>query len=77
MSSSKVTSKFQATIPKDIRKLLKIKAGDRIIFECTNNEIRVRKQKPLDVAYLQSLEHSWSEWNTPEDEEAYADLQQI
>jgi hypothetical protein len=40
-----------------------------------NNDIRIRKQTSFDRAYLQSFERSWSEWNTPDDEEAYADLQ--
>jgi hypothetical protein len=35
------------------------------------------KKGSLDIAYLSSLNDSWTEWNTPEDEMAYSDLQEL
>ena len=75
MSNSKLTSKFQTTIPQDIRSTLKLKAGDQIIFEITENkQVVVKKAMPTDLAYLKALESTLSEWNSENDEEDYRDL---
>jgi len=75
MRNSKLTSKFQATIPRDIRSILKLKAGDKIIFEVTpEKQIFIRKALPKDIAYLQSLESTLSEWDSKNDDEDYRDL---
>ena len=75
MSDSKLTSKFQATIPQEIRTVLGLKAGDRIIFEIKKNKhIEIRKATPLDIAYLKSLESTLSEWNSKNDDEDFRDL---
>ena len=78
MDSSKLTSKFQATIPKKIRDSLSLKTGDTIIFEVLKDGTAViKKLRPLDKAYLQALNYTLEEWNSPEDEEAYEHLQSI
>lgn len=75
MSNSKLTSKFQATIPQDIRAILDLKAGDQIIFEITKNkQVHLKKAIPMDIVYLKALESTLSEWNSENDEEAYRDL---
>lgn len=75
MSNSKLTSKFQATIPQDIRATLKLKAGDQIIFEITKDkQVIVKKAMPKDLAYLRALESTLSEWNSKNDDEDYNDL---
>jgi AbrB family looped-hinge helix DNA binding protein len=75
MSNSRLTSKFQATIPQDIRAILDLKAGDRIIFEITkDNHVKIKKATPLDLIYLKSLESTLSEWSSKNDEEDYGDL---
>lgn len=75
MRDSKLTSKFQTTIPQEIRKLLNIKSGDRIIFEIKpDNHVEIRKATPLDLMYLKSLDSALSEWNSKNDEEDYRDL---
>ncbi len=75
MSNSKLTSKFQATIPQDIRALLKLKAGDQIIFEVTKDQqVIVKKATPRDIAYLKALESTLNEWNSQYDDEDYYDL---
>ena len=76
MRSSKLTSKFQATIPKEIRKSLKLRAGDTVIFEVLKDgTVVVRRAKPFDKEYLRALEYTLSEWESEHDEEAYKDLQ--
>lgn len=75
MSNSKLTSKFQATIPQDIRSTLKLKAGDKIIFEITSEkQVLIRKALPKDIAYLQALQSTLSEWDSKNDDEDYRDL---
>jgi antitoxin PrlF len=75
MSNSKLTSKFQATIPQDVRATLKLKAGDQIIFEIINDsKVIIKKATPKDIAYLKALESTLSEWDSKNDDEDYHDL---
>jgi antitoxin PrlF len=73
-TTSKLTSKYQATIPKPVRKLLKLKAGDAIAFDIEDDQILVRRARPLDFAFAQSLEGTLNEWQSIADDEAYRDL---
>lgn len=75
MPNSKLTSKYQATIPKEIREKLQLKPGDRITFEVSiNDQIIIRKAKPFDLEYTRALNDTLSEWNSKEDERDYEDL---
>ena len=73
--TAKLTSKFQATIPKEVRESLKLRAKDQVIYEITDtNEVKLHKATPLDLEYLQALKYTLSEWESDEDEKAYKDL---
>ena len=49
---SKLTTKFQATIPLEIRKLLGLKSGDRIAFSIHGDDsITLRKATPMDIEF--------------------------
>ncbi len=73
--SSKLTSKYQATIPKEIRKHLHLESGDEILYELLpDNTVIVRKSYPLDLEYLKALNTVMNEWESEEDEHAYKDL---
>ena len=74
VSSSKLTSKYQATVPEPIRRLLGIEAGDSIVFEVSGNEVFLRKASPLDLAFARGVESTLSEWNSENDEQAYRSL---
>ena len=77
IAESSVTQKYQATIPLKVREQLGIQAGDKIVFERQDDETIVIKKKVLssiDWDYLRAVEGTLSEWNSPEDNEAYADL---
>ena len=75
MSNSKLTSKFQATIPQEIRAILGLKAGDQIIFEVSKNkQVQLKKATPMDIIYLKALQSTLSEWGSKNDEEDYNDL---
>ena len=75
MKYSKLTSKNQATIPKEIRKTLKLESGDVVTFKVVNNKtVIIQKASPIDLEYLKSLNSTLSEWNSEEDEDAYKNL---
>ena len=73
--SSRLTSKYQATIPKEIRQHLHLEQGDEILYELLqDNTVVVRKASPLDFDYLQALNLTLNEWDSQEDEQAYKHL---
>jgi len=72
--SSRLTKKFQTTIPRVIRKKLDLNSGDMVHFELRGNEAVLRKETPLDIAFLQAIEGQLSEWQSEADDEAYNDL---
>jgi len=39
---AKITSKGQITVPREVRRVLGVRAGDRLLFESHGREIRVR-----------------------------------
>lgn len=47
--TAKVTSKGQITIPKDIRRALRIEEGDTVVFESDGEEVRLRARQPVSV----------------------------
>lgn len=72
---SKVTSKGQTTVPKEVRAALGSKPGDLLAWEVDQDcRVAVRRVQPLDVEYLRAVEKTLSEWGTAEDEAAYGDL---
>lgn len=73
-TTSKLTTKYQATIPEPVRKRLQVEAGDVIAFDIEGDVVRVRKAQPLDLAYAQALVGTLVEWDSEADEEAYRDL---
>jgi len=73
-ATSKLTSKYQATIPEPVRRTLHLSAGDIIAFDVENNHVRIRKAHPVDLAFTQSPEGTLNEWESEADEEAYRDL---
>lgn len=73
--NSKLTQKYQATIPEPVRRALKLTAGDVISFQLSGDgEVLLRKARPLDLAFIQALESTLGEWASEEDEKAYRDL---
>jgi len=74
---STVTEKYQATIPKKIRDILQVKAGDKLLFEVrSDNSITIRKSTRLDLEYAKALSTTLDEWGSKNDEEAYRSLHQ-
>ena len=73
-ATSKLTKKYQATIPEAVRKKLELKAGDVIAFDIDNDIIKLRKARPIDIEFSSALIPTLSEWDSQNDEDAYHDL---
>ena len=71
---SKLTKKYQATVPKAVREKLKLNAGDVIACEIDNDIMKLRKATPIDIEFGSALVPTLSEWESQNDEEAYNDL---
>jgi len=71
---SKLTKKYQATVPAAVRKKLNLGAGDMIAFEIDADTIILRKARSIDIGFSNALVPTLSEWESQNDEEAYNDL---
>ena len=74
METSRLTSKHQATVPADVRTALGLRAGDTIAWDVIDGEARVRKARPIDMAFAGAISATLTEWASDEDEEAWRDL---
>lgn len=75
MNVSTMTTKYQATVPRQVREVLQLTAGDRIQWLIEPSGIvRVRKA-PLPDSELGALEATLApEWDSADDDAAYAGL---
>lgn len=74
METSTVTTKYQATIPLVIRKMLGIKQGDRVAFTVEDGQVKIRKSDEETDAYYRLLGATMSEWDSDEDDTLFKDL---
>ena len=74
MELAKITARGQTTIPKSIRESANLAEGDVIAFEVEGDHLLVYKVVFGRDDYLVGLSKGLSEWNSPEDEEAWRDL---
>ena len=73
-ATSKLTSKYQATIPKSVREHLGLAAGDTVLFHLDGDRVTLERAQPVDLVYLRALESTLSEWLSDADEEAFDGL---
>jgi antitoxin PrlF len=74
MLASRLSSKGQVTVPREIRRELALEAGDYVAYEVRDGVVVLRKVQPFDVAFHKTLAATLDEWSSPEDEEAFRDL---
>ena len=74
LQTSKLTRKFQITVPTPVRRALHLKAGDLVGFEIKGDEVRLLRARALDVAFAQALEGTLTEWSSAADDAAFKDL---
>ncbi len=76
MNRYKLTSKNQATIPKEVREVLDLKTGDAIYFNILKNgRVAIGKVVALEESSYDEIRHVFTEWNSKEDDETFASLQ--
>ena len=74
VSVSRLTRKYQATIPRPVRERLGVGAGDSIAFVLEEDGVRVRRAEAFDRELARSVSDTLTEWLSPADEEAFRDL---
>lgn len=75
MLTSKVTSKGQTTLPREIRGRLEVRPGDHIVYLNTDKGVLIRKMRPFDVPWHSGIAKTLeAEWNSAEDDEDFRDL---
>ena len=74
MQVSRLSAKGQVTVPKEIRKVLGLNAGDLIAYEVRDRVVILKRAEPFDTAFHEALSATLDEWNTSEDDEAFRDL---
>lgn len=74
LQTSKLTSKFQATVPTQVRKVLQLQAGDMVGFEIVGSDVKLKRATPLDLAFAHALEGTLTEWSSAADDQAFKDL---
>jgi antitoxin PrlF len=72
---ARVTSKGQVTIPKEVRRALRIRAGDTLVFETDEEGVRIRPQRPAN-AFVE-YEGMWREGEGETAEEINAWIREL
>jgi antitoxin PrlF len=74
---TRLTTKYQTTIPAEIRNKLGIGKGDFVEFVIEGKSVRLKKARrrlsdedALRLAQMQAF----GDWDTPEDDEAFRDI---
>ena len=71
---SRLTGKYQATVPASVRRTLGVGAGDRIAWEVNGDTVVLSRAKLKDDSFEAALIDTLSEWASAEDEAAWRDL---
>ena len=77
MITSRLTSKAQTTIPQAVRNALGVKEGDELAYQIEKGRVVLtkapRRLPRKGVPFEDPFAAFW-EWDTPEDEEAFANF---
>ncbi len=68
-ATSRISSKGQTTVPKEIRDALNIDSGDLIQYEIDGNVIRIRRIDSEENIWLKSIASTLEEWHGSEDDD--------
>ena len=71
---SRVSSKGQVTLPKNVREAIGVGPGDSVAYDIGKGVVTLRRLEPIDLAFHAALESTLSEWSSATDDEAYGDL---
>lgn len=73
-TTSRLTEKFQATIPLPVRRALKLEKGDSVVFELRDDTVVLRRATPIDLEFARAVSDTLGEWGSKADQRAYAKL---
>ena len=69
---SRLSSKGQVTIPKEVRESLGLEPGDHVTFELiTGDAVILRRVEPDDAIYHLAISETLGEWASDADNEAF------
>ena len=71
---SKVTVKYQTTIPREVREFLGVRQGDAVEYRIERGEVKVKRVTTPDSDYLAAVEKTLTEWDSAADNNAFKDL---
>ena len=71
---SRLSSKGQVTIPREIRAALHLEAGDLVAYDLKDGKAILRRAEPFDAAYHSALSETLEEWGSVDDDKAFRDL---
>ncbi len=71
---SRLTGKYQATVPASVRRTLGVGAGDRLAWVVEGDTVVLRRATPKADGFTAALSATLGEWATAEDEAAWRDL---
>ena len=74
MIMSKLSSKSQITVPREVRDAIGLEPGDHVAYFVRGDEVILRRVDPFDAAFHAALESTLEEWASPEDDDAFHDL---
>ncbi len=74
MTTGKLSSKSQVTVPSEVREAVGLRPGDTILWEVRDREAVIRRVEPFDLEFHRALGATLDEWTSAGDEEAFADL---
>ena len=72
--SSKLTSKYQATIPASVRTVLELEASDEIIFDIADGKVILSKKPNIEPEPADEGDANLGEWSSAEDDELFGGL---
>jgi len=64
----------RTAVPREVRERLGLAPGDSLVYEVEGETVRLRRLASADLAYLRTVQSTLSEWDSPEDDAAYAGL---
>ena len=73
-SISKVTVKYQATIPQEVREFLGVRQGDAVEYRIERGEVLLKRVTAPDTEYLRAVQKTLTEWDSKADDDAFRDL---
>ena len=73
-TTSRLSSKGQVTIPREIRVALHLEAGDLVAYDLKDGKAILRRAEPFDAAYHSALSETLEEWGSVDDDKAFRDL---